>query len=430
MQIAVFAVFALIALWLTAVWPGKGRKERMEVFSEQLIAHRGLHCNKSDAPENSLLAFRRAVSAGYGIELDVRETKDEALVICHDDSLRRVAGLKGKKISEMPLREVKQIRLFRSEQTIPTLEEALSVIRGRVPIIVEIKSENMRDVARVSAHTAELLDSYQGMFCVESFNPASVRWFRKNRPETLRGQLSDQFHDPFPDRLLLFLFSCCVFNFLTKPDFIAYRYSCSNLMRFRILHDLFHACCAGWTIRSREALEQAAPVFDVIIFDGFTPPGGKGAVGIDPEASGDDSGFDDESGWLEEEAGGEESEGADGREGEGFGSGDGEKSGGSGMGDRTGGEPGARVRRHLRVHGRVTEVGFRYRAVNIAHLLGVTGWVKNAGDGCVEMEIQGKPAEIDEMMRRLREQRFIEITDVEERDTDVLPGEYEFKVRL
>ena len=55
-------------------------------------AHRGLHDNETDAPENSMAAFRKAVDTGYGIELDVQLTKDRIPVVFHDESLKRVCG--------------------------------------------------------------------------------------------------------------------------------------------------------------------------------------------------------------------------------------------------------------------------------------------------------------------------------------------------
>ena len=367
MELTVFIIFALTALWLAAVWPGRGRRERMQTFSKQLIAHRGLHNNKGDAPENSLLAFERACENGYGIELDVRETKDGVLVVCHDDNLKRVAGL-SRKISEMPLSEVRRAKLCRSEEKIPTLEEALSLIGGRVPLVLEIKSEDIRNAGHISQAVASVLDSYEGPVCMESFNPAVLKWYRKHRPEMLRGQLAEKFpNEKYPNKILMFLFSCCFFNFLTKPDFIAYKYSHANLLRFRLLHDMFHSCCAGWTIRSEEALRAAAADFDVIIFDSFTPPGDGRLVKM--------------------------------------------------------------IRKHMLVRGTVTGVGFRYSAVNTAHMLGVTGWVKNLYDTMVEMEVQGSAAAIDEMMRRMASRRFIDISDVEEKEIPLIPDEYEFKVR-
>ena len=93
MQAAVYILFALAVLWLFMVWPGRGRKERMEVFSRQLIAHRGLHDLEKGIPENTVPAFKLAVARGYGIEFDVRECADESLVIAHDDNLSRMAGI-------------------------------------------------------------------------------------------------------------------------------------------------------------------------------------------------------------------------------------------------------------------------------------------------------------------------------------------------
>lgn len=87
------------------------------------------------------------------------------------------------------------------------------------------------------------------------------------------------------------------------------------------------------------------------------------------------------------------------------------------------------IRKHLYVSGRVQAVGFRYRATNIAQNLGVTGWVRNLYDERVEMEVQGTPAKLDRMMKELKEQRWIEITDVEEKIIPVDPHESEFKVR-
>ena len=87
------------------------------------------------------------------------------------------------------------------------------------------------------------------------------------------------------------------------------------------------------------------------------------------------------------------------------------------------------IRRHMVVSGTVQAVGFRYRAVYIAQALGVTGWVRNLSDGKVEMEVQGSAAALKEMLQQLGEQRFIEITGVDEQALDVVPGEYEFKVR-
>ena len=381
MTIAVYIIFFFVILWLIAMWPGFGRNERMEAFSRQPVAHRGLHDNAGDAPENSLLAIRRAADAGYAIEFDVRMSADEQLVVCHDDNLKRVAGI-DRRVSDMTRSELRDVRLFNSDEGVPAFSEVLEAVHGRVPLIVEIKSDNLKEVERLAGDTAFFLDSYDGITCIESFNPAVIRWFRKNRPETLRGQLSERFN-PKESGLNIFtgfLFSCCIFNFLTRPDFIAYNVQHRNLFRFRIFRDLFHVCCAAWTVKNEQTLADAARSFDVFIFEGFTPP--------------------------RRETG-------------------------------STGKPSAKrerqmrniVRKHMIVSGTVQAVGFRYRATWIAQALGVTGWVRNRYDDRVEMEVQGTPEEIREMMDRLGKERYIHITDIEEKNTAVIPDEYEFKVR-
>ena len=378
MQAAVvYAVFIAAALWLIAIWPGRGRRSRMEVFTRRGIAHRGFHNNKGAAPENSLAAFRLAVEKGYGIELDVRLSSDGQLVVMHDPTLKRACGDE-RAVNTVPAAELRKMKLFKSKERIPLLREALEVVGGKVPLIVEVKAETYKEAPEASEQTAFWLDSYEGPMCIESFNPAVVRWFKKNRPETLRGQLSEKFEKKEDVSTLgAFFLSWCSCNFLTKPDFIAYNKKHANLVRFRVQRDLFHTCCAAWTIRSEEEWKKAAPDFDVMIFEKFEPE-------MLPEAQGSPE--------MERN-----------------------------MGNI--------VRIHTVVSGRVQAVGFRYRAVNIAHLVGVTGWVKNLDDGRVEMELQGSEAQIREMMKRLGEQRYIEIDSTEETPIATVPSEYEFKVR-
>ena len=86
------------------------------------------------------------------------------------------------------------------------------------------------------------------------------------------------------------------------------------------------------------------------------------------------------------------------------------------------------IRKHLIFSGRVQGVGFRYRAMHIAQMLGLTGWVKNRWDGKVEMEVQGKREEIGKMISMLYQQRFIWIDDIEEKEIPV-EKESSFSIR-
>ena len=286
MLIIVLIIIAVCILGLILVWPGRGRRDRMQDYMKRLIAHRGFHDNLGPAPENSMAAYRLAVEKGLGIELDVRRTADGQLVCMHDRNVKRAAGV-DRNIDEMNWPEVKELKLFRSDEGVPRFRDVLSYVDGRVPIIMEIKAETFKDAIQTSSDAAALLDSYEGLLCMESFHPLAVWWFRKNRPRMLRGQLSDQFRDfKLHAKPLGFLLGCCAFNCFTKPDFIAYNVKRRNLLRFRLQHNAFHAVCAAWTVKSPEELISAAGDFDIFIFEGFDP----GTVVLKSGASGDGRG--------------------------------------------------------------------------------------------------------------------------------------------
>ena len=271
LQVLSAGILIIAVLWVLALSPGRGRRERMAAFSKRTIAHRGLHDNSSCAPENTLAAFGKAVEAGYGFELDVRLTADDRLVVCHDDSLERAAGI-SRSVSGLTYRELCEVNLFGSDQHVPLFSDVLAKAAGKVPLIVEIKSEDFAGAKKISSMTQALLDRYSGVYCIESFNPAVLFWYKKNRPAVLRGQLAERFSGKaFPDCMLTFLLSSCFFNFLTKPDFIAYDYRHAGLIRFRLIRDLYHPVFAAWTIKSQKQMELAGRNFQIMIFDSFIP---------------------------------------------------------------------------------------------------------------------------------------------------------------
>jgi glycerophosphoryl diester phosphodiesterase len=259
---------ALFALFVFAVMTRRKMKDAMTPFEERLIAHRGLHT--PDAPENSLAAFKRAKDAGYGIELDVQLTSDGRLAVFHDETLKRMCGV-DKKLSELTLSELEKLPLGDTDCKIPLFEEVLRLIDGRVPMVIEIKSYgNALDVCRV---LAGYLDGYGGDFCIESFDPFALRWFRKNRPSYVRGQLAKNYLREgtlitFPVRLALtYLFA----DVIGRPDFIAYNHKNRKTLAMRFLKRTGSAKFAAWTVRSEKELSLAKKFYDIIIFDSFVP---------------------------------------------------------------------------------------------------------------------------------------------------------------
>ena len=268
--IAAAAVVLLFGLYLFLIKPNLGRREMMKTYEKQYIAHRGLYDNATDAPENSLNAFRKAVENGYGIELDVQLTTDGKLVVFHDGSLKRMCGA-DKMLWKCCFDELEKLKLAQSEERIPLFSDVLAVVGGKVPLIVEVKSEG--DCVKTAMAAAELLDKYDGTYCVESFAPSAVKWYRKNRPDVIRGQLSmDYFRSgsPLPWIAKLAL-SDLWLNCVSRPDFIAYDHSQADRLSYRICRKIFPVENVCWTVKNQEQLDKAKKIFDVYIFDSFIP---------------------------------------------------------------------------------------------------------------------------------------------------------------
>ncbi len=271
LKIAVLVLAALIVLYLLMISPRLFHRPRREHFKRWLYAHRGLHDNDSDAPENSLAAFRKAVEAGYGIELDIQLSKDRVPVVFHDFTLERVCGGEGK-VCDYTYEELQKFYLFDSKERIPKFADVLSLVDGKVPLIVEFKIE-FKDLSLCPIADG-LLSRYRGMYCMESFNPLGIWWYRRHRKEVMRGQLSDAFLQEGPYRgPLYFALQNLLANFISRPDFIAYRSKYPRTLSRKICCGPMGAVGAAWTIKSQEELDRARRDFDIFIFEGFHPRG-------------------------------------------------------------------------------------------------------------------------------------------------------------
>lgn len=259
----------LVLLYFLAIKPRLGRRKNWDGFRDVYYAHRGLHDNASPAPENSLPAFRKAVKAGYGIELDVQLTKDRVPVVFHDFTLERACSAEGK-VYDYTYEELQQFSLFGTEEKIPRLEEALKVIDGKVPLIVEIKLEWM-DLT-VCAVADRILQEYKGLYCVESFNPLVLAWYRRYRNDILRGQLADGFLKTGEFKgVLYWLLQNLLLNWMSRPDFIAYNHKYADSLSRRLCRSFYKTMAAAWTIKSQQELDEARDKFDLFIFDSFIP---------------------------------------------------------------------------------------------------------------------------------------------------------------
>lgn len=184
--------------------------QKLEFLSKNLIAHRGIHNDK--IIENTLGAFKRAINKKYPIELDIHLLKDKNIIVYHDDNLKRLNNI-NKYLKELTLPEINKITKFH----IPTLQEVLDLVNGRVPIIIEYKFDNK--VGLLEKESTKLLDNYKGLFTIQSFNPLTILWFKLNRPNYIRGQLV---HSIFHQNILInYILKTMFTNIITKPHYIA-----------------------------------------------------------------------------------------------------------------------------------------------------------------------------------------------------------------
>ena len=260
------ALIALCLLYLYLILPKLPRRDIRSLLGWD-YAHRGLW--NDSAPENSMTAFRRAVEGGFGIELDVHLTADDQLVIFHDASLLRMCGI-DRPISECTLSELRACRLKNSDQPIPTLDEFLTMVAGKVPLIIEIKPD--RRIRLLCEKVYARLQTYDGVYCVESFHPLAVRWFRFHAPEVIRGQLAFGLKNTERSRRTWLYrgMASLIVNAAGRPDFIAYDHATDHNLPMALMR-LMKPWLVCWTVRSQADMDALRKRYDLQIFEGFVP---------------------------------------------------------------------------------------------------------------------------------------------------------------
>lgn len=269
----VFLIIFLILLilcggYLLAI-RGRSGHPGLKELHRWSYAHRGLHAE--GIPENSMAAFRAAKEAGYGVELDIHLLADGNLAVIHDSTLLRVTGLPGT-IEQLRSHQLKDCRLYGTEETVPEFSQVLDLFQGEAPLIVELKAANGNH-AQLAEAACRMLDNYKGPYCIESFDPRCIRWLKKNRPELVRGQLTENYFAkgrPALPFILKWIMTENLTNFVTRPDFIAYRYEDRKCT-------ISNRLCAkrmarvSWTITSQKDYNEAVSEGWIPIFEGFHP---------------------------------------------------------------------------------------------------------------------------------------------------------------
>ncbi len=255
-------VILVAVYFLILVRPPQKTKPQKKLLCD--YAHRGLH-NGKDAPENSLAAFEAACQRGYGIELDVQLSRDGKVMVFHDYTLVRMTGC-DKKLAELDATELTKLTLGDSDQKIPTFEEVLALVDGRVPLLVELKGENFD--TSLCAKVAELLRGYKGDYCMESFNPLLIGNMKKEFPDAFCGLLyTNVCREKKKNSALNIALTAMALNVVARPDFIAFNKADRDSFAVKVTTKLYKAPKFVWTVNTQEELDTAHKNGELPIFE-------------------------------------------------------------------------------------------------------------------------------------------------------------------
>ncbi|MBQ4044950.1 MAG: glycerophosphodiester phosphodiesterase, partial [Lachnospiraceae bacterium] len=201
----------------------------------------------------------------------------------HDKTLKRMCGA-DRKIHECTYEELASYSLAGTQERIPLFMDVLKMVGGRVPLIVEIKEHgNWKLTTQAAAKHLDWYEERYGykerygyekpLFCVESFHPGVVAWFRAHRRHYLRGQLSSDYmrekvNSKWSSR---FIVSNLLLNWAGRPDFIAYNCLYADQFTYKLIRHLFRTEYVAWTVKSQKQLESLRRIYQIYIFEGFIP---------------------------------------------------------------------------------------------------------------------------------------------------------------
>ena len=233
----------------------------MKLFKNRFIAHRGLHKNKI-IPENSMLAFKAAIEKNYAIEFDINITKDNQIVVFHDDDLNRLCNKK-ENIEDVSYDFLKDLNLYESNEKIPLLKELLDEVAGKIPLIIEIKKH--KNIGLLENILLEMLKEYKGEYFICSFEKDILLWLEKNKPKEIRGLIFESLPIKFKKYgKIAFLYK----YFKSKADFIS--------LEDKLIDSSIYDFCKKkeldilvWTIKDKKSFQNIDKKVSAVIFENF-----------------------------------------------------------------------------------------------------------------------------------------------------------------
>jgi glycerophosphoryl diester phosphodiesterase len=231
--------------------------DRVSWLAASLYAHRGYH--GQGRVENSPSAFAAAIAAGLGIECDVQQSADGQAMVFHDWELDRLTAARGP-VRSRAAEALAGLRLAGSDDPIWTLPQLLAEVRGRTPLLIELKSRRQVPYAPLCLAVRSALEGYSGPVAVMSFDPRVVRWFARRAPHVVRGLVMTE----ESNRYWQAGFRRHLWLWRARPEFLAYD--------VRDLPSAFAARQRGralplltWTVSDRSRLLRGRECADTLI---------------------------------------------------------------------------------------------------------------------------------------------------------------------
>ena len=228
--------------------------------NHRIIAHRGIYDNIK-IYENTKEAIKKAIEKKYIIEIDIHKTVDNKIIVFHDYNTKRLFNV-NLNIEKSTYDKLNNLKKFH----IPTLEEILKLVDGKVPILIELKQPDK--IGALENQTMNILKKYKGQYAIQSFNPQTIYWFKKYYPNVLRGQLSSKFKNKKMPKIKKIILSKMLLNIITKPNFISYKYDDLSINSIK-KYQTKGLKVLGWTIRTKEEYDKYKKYYDNLICENF-----------------------------------------------------------------------------------------------------------------------------------------------------------------
>ena len=238
----------------------------MDIFETWLvniyIADGGLIDNNT--LENTLPAYKNAVTSGYATLLDIQSLSD-GTIICYKNSKLQSNTNKNGYVSNLTLQDIKEITL-KDGNHIPTFEEALAVINGKVPVIVNVVNNTLGN--KFDSAVYKILKEYNGEYAICSANPTTVQYYTERHPEIYTGIKVENYTEKLDGSFKTKCLKKLKYNKACNPHFIMYY---SDGLPTRYTRKYKSLPLIATDITTQEQYLKAIKYSDNITFNGFKP---------------------------------------------------------------------------------------------------------------------------------------------------------------